>query len=340
MHRPLLAIAFGIMTFCVSPTAGAQATRRVYRLAEMNSAAIAALDPARTMMILPLDPLEEHGPHLPIGADIFQTEGAMVRMAARLTDSLPGWTIVLLPTIPYGTEGANQIPDRPDIRGTFSLRATTLRSLLVDVGTAVADNGFRWLFVVYMHGAQSQAVAVNDACDFVRETRRIAMLNLAGMEWYMPDAPAVDALLHARLSNADFKRLGFDIHAGMRETSRMLVLRPDLISPDFRRLPDLTVHSFDDLVASGKRATFRGYWSAPSLADSAYGRALAEEDANQWSVLALRAVRGEDMTKVRRYPEGEPDDANHRSALRNVERQRALSARFDKWIARRQTIVR
>ena len=340
MFRPLVAAGFGVAAVVFSaqpPRPGAN--DRVFRLAEMNSAAIAALDPARTIMLLPLDPLEEHGPHLPAATDVFETEGVTQRLAARLADSLPAWSVVLMPTVPYGVDGANRIPERPDIRGTFSLRATTLRSMLVDVGEAVADNGFRWLFVVYMHGAQSQAVAVNDATDFVRQSRGITMLNLAGMEWYLPE-PRAEAVYRTRFTEEQRARLAFDIHAGMRETSRMLILRPDLVSPDFRTLPDLTVHNFDEMEPTGRSPSYQGYWSAPSLADSTYASTLLEEDVDQWLGLALRAARGEDLTKVRRYPEGEREDANQRSALRSLARQRTLSAQLDRWLSKRNTIVR
>src|SRR5262245_23808781 len=46
---------------------GARST--IHRLEELTAAQIAALDRARTLFILPVGMLEQHGPHLPVGAD-------------------------------------------------------------------------------------------------------------------------------------------------------------------------------------------------------------------------------------------------------------------------------
>ena len=107
----------------------------IRELAELTWEEVRDLDLSRTVAVLPVGAVEAHGPHLPSGSDVFETDEASRRTASRLTDSLSGWNIVLMPMLTYGVDGANNIPDRPDIRGTFSLRATTLRSILVDLGT-------------------------------------------------------------------------------------------------------------------------------------------------------------------------------------------------------------
>src|SRR6266850_929929 len=43
----------------------------VHRLEEMSTVALDALDRARTVIVLTVSPLEEHGPHLPLGVDAF-----------------------------------------------------------------------------------------------------------------------------------------------------------------------------------------------------------------------------------------------------------------------------
>src|SRR5437867_3794839 len=80
---------------------------RVIALAELNSASLAALDPARTAFILNSAPLEAHGPHIPIASDVYQGDYCTRRMAEQVADSLPDWSIVLMPTLWYGIDGAN-----------------------------------------------------------------------------------------------------------------------------------------------------------------------------------------------------------------------------------------
>ena len=49
----------------------------VHRLEEMSSPALDALDRERTVALLTVSPLEEHGPHLPVGSFTFETVGTI-----------------------------------------------------------------------------------------------------------------------------------------------------------------------------------------------------------------------------------------------------------------------
>jgi creatinine amidohydrolase len=240
--------------------------RGFQRLAEMNSEAIAQLDPSRTLFVLPVDPLEAHGPHLPSGTDVFSTEEITQRMASRVAVSLPDWTIVIMPTLSYGVSGANRIADRSDIRGTFSLRATTLRDIVADLGSQVADHGIRWLFVAYIHGAAHHHAALNDAADFVRDAYGVKVVNLGAVEWYLPH-PKRDEFLEGHFTPEQRARIGFDIHAGMRETSRIMAIRPDLVSSNVLQLPDRTVRNWGELESFGHTPDFKGLLVRPSAGE-------------------------------------------------------------------------
>ena len=315
-----------------------QTQPQILQLSELNVASLAALDPARTVFILGNGPLEEHGPHLPISADTYQCEFAARRMAERLSEAYPGWTIVLMPTLWYGVDGANLISERNDIRGTISLRASTLRSLVADLGNQLADQGFRWVFVVHIHGAALEHVAMSDAADFVRETRGIGMFNIGSIGFFDSN-PNLDSAFAQRFSAADRARIGFDVHAGMWETSALLAVRPDLVSQNVRSLPDVTVRNWDELDAAGRRPDWRGYWSAPALADADLGRRQLEGWGDRWASYASRALKGEDVSKLLRYPEGQPDDANMRTAARSLRAQQAAEKRLEAWLATRRSVL-
>src|SRR2546426_618994 len=72
-------------------------------LDEMSSPAFDALDRARTVIILTVSPLEEHGPHLPLGVDAIAARHFAESIAARLVAARPGWTVVLAPTLHLGS---------------------------------------------------------------------------------------------------------------------------------------------------------------------------------------------------------------------------------------------
>jgi hypothetical protein len=72
------------------------------KLAEMTMTELDALDRARTLIAVPVSPLEEHGPHLPLGTDGFMAEGMIDGVFQRLAASHPDWTLVRAPWFPVG----------------------------------------------------------------------------------------------------------------------------------------------------------------------------------------------------------------------------------------------
>ena len=75
----------------------------VHLLEEMSTPALDALPRERTVIILTVSPLEEHGPHLPVGVDAFTARYFAESLAAQLVSSRPGWAVVLTPTLHLGS---------------------------------------------------------------------------------------------------------------------------------------------------------------------------------------------------------------------------------------------
>src|SRR5205814_8122978 len=74
----------------------------VYLLEEMSMTALDALDRERALAVLTVSPLEEHGPHLPLGVDAFTARHFAREIADRLGAARPGWSAVLAPTLYLG----------------------------------------------------------------------------------------------------------------------------------------------------------------------------------------------------------------------------------------------
>ncbi|MBM3810924.1 MAG: creatininase family protein [Acidimicrobiia bacterium] len=101
---------------------------QVLRFDHLTTRQISKLDRVRTVLILPGAILEQHGPYLPSGSDgIFSR-----RLAADLASSIaakPGWTAVMLPTIPLGAGAANEIGRKCSFAGSVTIRPSTLRTV-------------------------------------------------------------------------------------------------------------------------------------------------------------------------------------------------------------------
>jgi len=94
-------------------------------LEEMSTPALDALDRARTVVVLTVSPLEEHGPHLPVGVDAIAARYFAETIAERLAAGRPGWTVLLAPTLHLGSFTFDAV-------GTVSVRQRVVRDALVD----------------------------------------------------------------------------------------------------------------------------------------------------------------------------------------------------------------
>jgi creatinine amidohydrolase/Fe(II)-dependent formamide hydrolase-like protein len=259
------------------------------------------------MFLLPVGLIEEHGPHLPVGADtlavIYEADGVSRRVSRALT----GWNVVIMPAINYGQGGANALGNMFVHPGTYGIRQSTLRSLVADLGGQIARNGFKWIFVLNGHGAPPHNIALNEACDFVSERFDVTMLHLTGL--FRADAAiqAKGQRMNAQyFSPAELAAFGMDVHAGVGETSGMLAVRPELVRPNYKALPSRAGRSLDELREIATAPGWQGYLSAPARATLAHGRAVEAWWIDGFTDLILRAVGGEQMVGHPRDPETVP----------------------------------
>ena len=124
--------------------------------------------------------IEQHGPHLPVGADTLAVVYEADEVAKQVSRAAPEWSIVMMPPMNYGHSGANRLGGMPVHPGTYDIRQSTLRALLADLGAQLAQNGFEWIFVLSGHGAPAHGIATNEACDFVTSCS-VNMLHMTGL---------------------------------------------------------------------------------------------------------------------------------------------------------------
>ena len=320
----------------VSASQPQQPSSRIYKLAELRWPQIDALDRDRTLFILPVGMLEEHGPHLPIASDTFGVTFEADGVARRLARALPRWNVVVMPPIEYGQGGANIIGGQLVHPGTYGIRQSTLRALVADVGGQVAQNRFRWIFALTGHGSPSNGMAVNDACDFVSQSFDVAMLHVSGLFRADPAIQARGRELTAKFfTPAQISSLGLDVHAGASETSAILALRPELVSSNYKKLPALSGSTPEELQSIASKPAWQGYLSAPAQATAAYGRAIEAWWVDGLSELALRAVKGEDLSKApRAHDRIDPEVAS--IVGKALDHEQAFESRFEEWLSRRR----
>lgn len=300
---------------------------QVLRATQMTSGDFARLDRAKTAIILPGGVLEEHGPYLPIYSDGFLNE----RLADSLAQAIaarPGWAAVIFPSIPLGNSAANDIGGRFSFPGTYVVRFETLRAIFMDLGDELGAQGFRWVFVVHLHGAPNHSRALDDAGDYFHATHGGRMTHLAGLL-------AVIGALDGPKSAADRHADGLPIHAGMDETSLLRYLTPTLVRAGVVTAPNQADSTMDGLIRLATRPAWPGYFGAPRLSSSTYGAILWRALADSTTRIALRILDGADPQAMSRFATEmahSTPDVRLDAASRRAEQGRA--ARQQAWLRR------
>jgi creatinine amidohydrolase/Fe(II)-dependent formamide hydrolase-like protein len=272
------------------------ASAQVYELKQMNTVQIRALDRDTTVVLLPGGILEQHGPYMPSFTDGYINE-ALTNAVANAIVQRPGWTVLVFPTIPLGNGGANDIGAKYVFSGTYAIRFSTLRAVFMDLATELGEQGFKWVFVLHFHGHPNHNRALDQAGDYFRETYGGQMVHLAGL------MPVYDAWIGAAkaLNNKERRENGFAVHADLSETSALLFLRPELVSPRYVVAPAYTGRNLQDLAEVAKAKNWPGYFGSPRLASDNYGAKLWKSISSRVIESALKILDGFDPMEIPRY---------------------------------------
>ena len=346
MQYAFVVVSFAcLLSGCAAPARNPAAPLRdgsappassIYNLEELTWTQLDALDRARTLFILPVGMIEQHGPHLPVGADTLAVLYEANGVAQQVSRAVPDWSVVMMPPIHYGHSGANQLGDMPVHPGTYALRQSTLRSLLADLGAQLAQNGFEWIFVLNGHGAPAHGIATNEACDFVSERFGVTMLHVTGLFQADPQIQSRGAQMNAAFfSAAQRTSFGMDVHAGVAETSGMLAVRPELVRPEYKTLPSQAGASLNELREIATSPGWLGYLSSPASATALHGAAVEAWWIEGLSDLILQAVRGDDMFARPRLPETVPPPIGP-MIERALAAEAAFAADLESWLAQRR----
>jgi len=243
---------------------------KIRRLAELSFTALDGLDRERTVVLFTVSPLEEHGPHLPVGTDLFEAEFLGEELAKRILEAKPGWTVLIGPPLPIGASAF-------DHTGTLLVRARTVRNASLDYGAALARHGFRYVLVMNAHGGPRHVVALEEAAAVVSRRFGVRMLSMSGpILWKILRGKftgRLELLLGRSLTADEREALAGDAHGGVWETSLILRARPELVDPAFARLPQMR---FLLIEALRKNYPLRlgnqlGYIGAPAAATAEFG---------------------------------------------------------------------
>jgi creatinine amidohydrolase len=263
-------------------TQATNTTPKIMKFEELTWKQIDSLDRTSTIIFLPISPLEQHGPHLPVGTDLLTARDTATEAIKLLHERHPELTCVLFPVVPLGFCDFNT-----DFPGSFSVSGKIIRDIVYSIGAQLAEHGFHFLVICTYHMAIVHLKGIYQAMSKLRSRYSLRVCE--------PWGP----YFHSKKMEEREPKLGFDtakeIHAGFRETSLMKYQYPYLVDPSYTNLQSVYRDVFSPRVL-GK--TFKqlglkdGYIGSPARADVNYGRWFFNETVNVYADAAVNLHEG------------------------------------------------
>jgi creatinine amidohydrolase len=178
------------------------------------------LDREKTIVFSSISPVETHGPHLPLGTDIYIAENLRDKIIERLSEIHPEYHALILPTIPFG---AGAIP----VDGSIMVSHRAVHRVVLDTGKTLRDLGFKYWILADNHGDPFHEIAIEAASRKLdkKGLHLLAPFNLIlrHMVGHHPELMERTKLGPGECGDSP------DSHAGTNETSLMLASYPDKV---------------------------------------------------------------------------------------------------------------
>ncbi len=261
---------------------------KIIKFEELSWKQIDALDRDKTIFFLSINPMEEHGPHLPVGTDYLTAKDAAVEAIKILNEKKPSLTYVLLPPIPVGYCKFNT-----DFPGSISVSGKTVRDIVYGVGSSLANHGFKYLVILSYHMAIGHLKGIYSAMKKLESKYGMKICEPWGPYFYNNDVEKREP------------KPGFDtskeVHACFRETSLMKYQYPYLVDESHKDLQSVYKDTSSPMTIGKKFKQMGlkdGYIGSPARADADYGRWFFNETVNTYVQCTLDLYDGKKLPEL------------------------------------------
>ena len=217
------------------------------------------------IVLLPLGVIEEHGPQLCLGTDIYTSHIYCLSIKEKLEEN--GHTVVIAPPFYWGV-----CQSTGGFIGSFNIRKETARALISDILVSLCEFGFNNIFGVNAHGDIDHNIAIMEAFREVHEQKHINVCYTFDESRFSNfglglDEPYLCPIKPQRINVS--KAEVSDVHGGDIETAMIYEFYPTLV--DVEKAKSLPAVALDESNGEAwlwgghiKELSSQGYLGSPA----------------------------------------------------------------------------
>ncbi len=277
------------------------ATRDIFQdtIAEMTWFDVEAAAQSGAILLWAFGVIEQHGPHLPTGTDVYIPQ-AQLRRVKQILDEHDVQALI----VPPYYWGINVVSG--SFPSSYKVRPEIMKELMSDIFESFRSDGFKQIFCFSGHGDRLHNLTIHEGIQLGAQRSGLDISFVADAALLMRLGIALDdphaCLPPTRLRSA-FQALAsspsgpgvgdsddetyLDVHAGRWETSMMMCSCPQLVNEQVRSSLPSTQYGPDDLAEwrkgfeHARAKTPQGYFGDPAAASVEEGMQALEATAQR-----------------------------------------------------------
>lgn len=245
---------------------------------------LCSMDKERTVVLLPIAAVEQHGSHLPVGTDSIILE-ALLEKLAREKEFEEG-NVCIAPQLFVGKSNEHM-----GFCGTLTLTAKTLYAVIDEIVDSITKSGFKKIILTNSHGGNTDLLNL-----LARDLRIKYQTAVYVFDWWFTNFWA-DILKEEKQSKSIFGVF----HACELETSLMLYIAPEKVNksrmidetPDELFEAEKYISLFGPVTIGWKTGdvTKSGVIGTPSLATAEKGEKFMNYAADKLAAIIAEVLR-------------------------------------------------
>jgi creatinine amidohydrolase len=210
--KRIITLLFSVLSCLIVSAQQANENQLPFKMEELSSPQfVTAIEKSGGVCVIPLGIIEKHGPHLPLGTDLF--EAREIASAAAQKE----YAVVFPPYF------SGQIFEARHQPGAISYSTDLMWKMLEETCLELSRNGLKKIILLNGHGGNNNFLGY------------FCQSQLSGPRDYVVVLFEPDPDQTTRSQINALKKTTMDGHAGEEETSMMYFIRPDLVHPEMAK---------------------------------------------------------------------------------------------------------